>query len=101
MSANCSANFTLTDLKGTITEALTVEYSRSPGRNLRRKTMSALKIQLHTMLLSTSYNSYKTVVLNLGSCMTDVAGKTLAYLRCFAQDTDRLSKTLRGKLRRP
>lgn len=59
--------------------------------------MAALKIQLHTMLLSTGYNSYRTVVLNLYHCMTDVASKTLAYIRCFAKDGAKLCHTLKGE----
>jgi len=60
--------------------------------------MMALKIQLHTMLLSTGYNSYRTVVLNLYNCMIDVAGKTLSYIRCFAKDGAKLCSTLKGKI---
>lgn len=64
-----------------VADTLTVEYSTMPGSNFRRKTLAALKLQLHTMLLDTSYNTLATVWENLHECMLDVARKMLQYLR--------------------
>lgn len=42
---------------------------------------SALKLQMHAMLLSTSYNSVETVLSNLYHCFTEVAQKSYHYVR--------------------
>jgi len=77
-------------------DGLTVEYSRAPGQNLRRKTLTSLKLQLQTMLLSTAYNSRHTVVLNVYNCMLEVGRKTLAYVKNVTKDEAKISKSLQG-----
>lgn len=73
-----------------------MEYSRFPGQNLRRKMLTALKLQMHTMLISTAYNSQHIVVLNLHKCMTETAKKMLAYVQNVTKDETRMSKTIIG-----
>ena len=79
-------------------DGLTVEYSRAPGQNIRRKTLTSLKLQLQTMLLSTAYNSRHTVVSNVYNCMFEVARKTIAYIKNVTKDESRISKSLHGSV---
>ena len=82
---------------GTTTfDGLTVEYSRAPGQNLRRKIMTVLKLQLQTMLLSTAYNSRQTVVLNVYNCMFEVGKRTFAYVKNVAKYETKITKSLQG-----
>ncbi|KAK5122386.1 hypothetical protein LTR85_003970 [Meristemomyces frigidus] len=67
--------------KGNIADAVTVEYSNLPGQTFYRKTLNALKLQMHAMLLSTNYNSLSTVLSNLYHSFSEVAQKTHHYIR--------------------
>ncbi|OJD31087.1 telomerase reverse transcriptase [Diplodia corticola] len=62
---------------------LTVEFSKLPGQTFHRKTLNALKMQLHAMLLDTSFNLERTVLGNLYRCFADTARKCCEYLRCL------------------
>jgi len=62
-------------------DSVTVEYSRLPGQTFYRKSLNALKLQMHTMLLSTSYNGFETVLSNLYHCFMEVALKSYHYVR--------------------
>ncbi|KAL0254713.1 Telomerase reverse transcriptase [Diplodia seriata] len=62
---------------------LTVEFSKLPGQTFHRKTLNALKIQLHAMLLDTSLNLESTVLGNLYRCFADAARKCFEYLKCL------------------
>lgn len=46
-----------------------------------RHDCSALKLQMHAMLLSTNYNSISTVLSNLHHSFTEVAQKSYHYIR--------------------
>lgn len=81
---------------------MSVEYSKLPGQTFYRKTLkcvpanvrccrsctdhcysfiSALKLQIQPMLLSTSYNCPTTVLRNLYHAFTEVASKSYHYIR--------------------
>lgn len=78
---------------------MSVEYSKFPGQTFYRKTLkcvalscenretaltgssSALKLQMQAMLLSTSYNSIRTVLSNLYHAFSEVAAKSYHYIR--------------------
>lgn len=77
-----------------------MEYSNLPGQTFYRKTLkyaqrlctrigadksSTLKIQLHTMILDTSFNSIKTVLSNLYQCFVESARKCYHYTKCLAK----------------
>lgn len=64
-----------------IADAVTVEHSKLPGQTFYRKTLNALKLQMHSMVLSTEYNSLQTVLSNLYHSFSEVAQKTLHYIR--------------------
>ncbi|KXT00977.1 hypothetical protein AC578_8192 [Pseudocercospora eumusae] len=66
-----------TDIAGSIT----VEFSKLPGQTFYRKTLNALKLQMHAMLLSTSYNRIDTVLSNLYHAFNDVAQKSYHYIK--------------------
>lgn len=68
----------------TISNALTVEYSRHPGANFKRKTLNAFKIQSHLMFFDTKHNSSHTVMRNLRDALVETASKTWAYARCLS-----------------
>ncbi|KAI6887672.1 hypothetical protein KC360_g3080 [Hortaea werneckii] len=63
-----------------LADSVTVEYSRLPGQTFYRKTLNALKLQMHAMLLSTAYNSERTVLMNLYHSFVEVALKTYHYV---------------------
>ncbi|MCJ1310200.1 hypothetical protein MMC25_003861 [Agyrium rufum] len=48
-----------------ITDSLTVESSKLPGRAFHRKAMASLKIQTHAMFTDTAFNSSNTVLSTL------------------------------------
>lgn len=64
-----------------IADSMTVEYSQVPGLSFHRKTLSALKLQMNPMLLSTRYNSLQTVLSNLYHSFSEVAQKSYHYIR--------------------
>ncbi|KAF7196012.1 Telomerase reverse transcriptase [Pseudocercospora fuligena] len=68
-----------TDIAGSIT----VEFSKLPGQTFYRKTLNALKLQMHAMLLSTSYNRIDTVLSNLYHAFNDVAQKSYHYIKAL------------------
>nr|POE63424.1 isoform 2 of telomerase reverse transcriptase [Quercus suber] len=70
--------------RGNLADSMTVEYSRLPGQSFYRKTLSALKLQMHPMLLSTTYNGTPTVLRNLHHAFLEVATKSYYYLRSLA-----------------
>ncbi|KAJ4394591.1 Telomerase reverse transcriptase [Gnomoniopsis smithogilvyi] len=67
----------------TISNALTVEFSRHPGANFKRKTLNAFKIQSHLMFFDARHNSSQTVVRNLRDALVETATKSWAYARCL------------------
>jgi telomerase reverse transcriptase len=66
-----------------IYNSLTVEYTRSPGRNFQRKVLNAFKIQSHLMYFDTSHNTAPTMLANLFAAFLETATKTWAYVRCL------------------
>ncbi|EMC91354.1 hypothetical protein BAUCODRAFT_80286 [Baudoinia panamericana UAMH 10762] len=67
--------------KGNLAGSVTVEFSRLPGQSFYRKMLTALKLQMHAMLLSTSYNATRTVLRNLHHAFFEVALKCHHYLQ--------------------
>ncbi|KAJ4421225.1 Telomerase reverse transcriptase [Gnomoniopsis sp. IMI 355080] len=67
----------------TISNALTVEFTRRPGANFKRKTLNAFKIQSHSMFFDARHNSSQTVMRNLRDALVETATKTWAYARCL------------------
>lgn len=55
--------------------------SINTGYILTDRMSSALKLQMHAMLLSTSYNSTETVLSNLYHTFTEVAQKSYHYVK--------------------
>lgn len=72
--------------KSNIADSVTVEYSKLPGQAFYRKTLNALKLQMHAMLLSTKYNSLQTVFSNLYHTFSEVAQKSYHYIRSLPAD---------------
>ncbi|KAL2018698.1 hypothetical protein VTK56DRAFT_472 [Thermocarpiscus australiensis] len=67
-----------------IFNSLTVEYSRRPGRNFKRKAINAIKMQSHLIFFDTSHNSRRAVLANIYSAFVETAAKMWAYARCMA-----------------
>ncbi|TKA71880.1 hypothetical protein B0A55_06334 [Friedmanniomyces simplex] len=65
----------------TIADSVTVDFSKLPGQNFYRKTLAALKLQMHAMLSSTKYNSVQTVFANLYHSFSEIAQKSYHYMR--------------------
>lgn len=66
---------------GPISDTLTVEFSKQPGRSFRRKALNALKLQMHSMFLDSSFNAITTVLSNLYHSYTETAQKCFAYIK--------------------
>nr|OQO19315.1 hypothetical protein B0A51_11621 [Rachicladosporium sp. CCFEE 5018] len=69
--------------KARLDHSVTVEYSKIPGQAFYRKSLSTLKLQMRTMLLSTSFNSIDTALVNLYHCFSEAAQKMLYYIRAL------------------
>ncbi|KAK3075702.1 Telomerase reverse transcriptase [Teratosphaeriaceae sp. CCFEE 6253] len=67
--------------KSNIADSVTVEMTKLPGQTFYRKTLNALKLHMHAMLLSTTYNGLPTVLANLYYSFSDVAQKSYYYIR--------------------
>ncbi|KAK0836388.1 Telomerase reverse transcriptase, partial [Friedmanniomyces endolithicus] len=66
--------------KTNIADSVTVDFSRLPGQTFYRKTLNAVKLQMHAMLLSTKYNSVQTVWANLYHSFSEIALKSYHYI---------------------
>lgn len=66
-----------------ISDSLTVEYSKIPGKTFHRKVLSTFKIQSHLMYLDTTHNSLHTVLSNIHNAFLETALKTYTYIRCL------------------
>ncbi|KAI1000221.1 hypothetical protein K3495_g7977 [Podosphaera aphanis] len=66
-----------------ISDSLTVEYSKTPGKIFLKKILNAFKLQTHAMYLDQAYNSRSTVLQNLHSALVETAMKTIAYVSCL------------------
>lgn len=64
-----------------ISNALTVETSRLPGRVFTRKVLSSFRLQVQSMYLDTAHNSYHTVLSNLYSSFITSAMKMYRYMK--------------------
>ncbi|KAK7738484.1 Telomerase reverse transcriptase [Cytospora paraplurivora] len=65
----------------TISKSLTVEFSRHPGQNFRRKVIYSFKIQSHAMFFDTRHNKIATVLRNLQGAFVETATRVWAYER--------------------
>ncbi|KAL9066059.1 MAG: hypothetical protein Q9157_007267 [Trypethelium eluteriae] len=66
---------------GPISDTLTVEFSKHPGHAFQRKTLNALRIQMHAMFLDTTYNALSTVLTSLYQMYRETAQKCFAYIK--------------------
>ncbi|KAI9664915.1 MAG: hypothetical protein M1821_006363 [Bathelium mastoideum] len=81
---------------GPISDTLTVDFARMPGRTFHRKALHALKIQMHEMYLDSSFNSLSTVLSNLYHNYAETAQKCFAYIKSLpAQKRPSLSVLIR------
>ncbi|KAG5956075.1 hypothetical protein E4U58_006763 [Claviceps cyperi] len=72
-------------LSTAISNALTIECTRTPGQNFQRKILNAFKIQSHLMFFDTAHNSESTVLESLRYAFHETARKMVAYVRCLAK----------------
>ncbi|KAL3418000.1 telomerase reverse transcriptase [Phlyctema vagabunda] len=66
---------------GAMADALTVEFSKLPGRSFTRKVLAAFKMQTHAMFLDTAHNTRTTVLRNLHAACIDTATRMWTYGR--------------------
>ncbi|CAG8429897.1 unnamed protein product [Penicillium salamii] len=64
-----------------LSDTLTVEATRLPGRALTRKVLAAFRLQLHSMYLDDSHNSRAVVLENLYSSFMTAAMKMYRYMK--------------------
>ena len=67
----------------TLSNALTVESARNPGRALHRKMLAGFKLHMHPMYLDTMHNSRAAVLGNLYTNFVTSAMKTYRYLKAL------------------
>lgn len=67
----------------TLSNALTVESARNPGRALHRKMLAGFKLHMHPMYLDTVHNSQIAVLGNLYANFVTSAMKTYRYLKAL------------------
>lgn len=67
----------------TVSNSLTVEFSRHPGQNFTRKVINSFKIQSNVMFFDTQHNMLTTVLRNLQGAFIETATKAWAYARCL------------------
>ncbi|KAL1879940.1 hypothetical protein VTK73DRAFT_6636 [Phialemonium thermophilum] len=67
-------------------DSLTVEFSRRPGQNFKRKILNAFKIQSHVMFYDTAHNTQKTTLGNMYHAFVETATKAWAYIRCLPKE---------------
>ncbi|OJD24892.1 hypothetical protein ACJ73_03741 [Blastomyces percursus] len=67
----------------TISDALTVEATNSPGLSFYRKALKSFKLQVHAMFLDTKHNSPLVVLANLYQSFFESAMKLYEYTRCL------------------
>ncbi|KAF2863637.1 hypothetical protein K470DRAFT_210248 [Piedraia hortae CBS 480.64] len=60
-----------------------IAYSKAPGHSFRRKTLNALKLQMHAMLLTTEYNKVQTVLYNVHRAFSITAQKSRSLIRAL------------------
>ncbi|KAI9924072.1 hypothetical protein MW887_007311 [Aspergillus wentii] len=64
-----------------LSNALTVELTRAPGRSLHRKLLAAFKLQMHPMYLDTKHNTSTGVLSNLYANLVTSAMKMYRYMK--------------------
>lgn len=64
-----------------ISDSLTVESARAPGRVFRKKVLTLFKIQVHPMYLDTGHNSAQVVLSSLYASFVNSAMRMYRYLR--------------------
>lgn len=68
----------------TLSNALTVEFSRRPGEAFLRKTLAAFRRQSHAMFYDVRlHGSARPVLRGLADALVETAAKAWAYARCF------------------
>jgi telomerase reverse transcriptase len=65
----------------TLSDALTVESTRLPGRTFQRKMLSSFRLQLHPMYIDDEHNSRAVVLANLYSSFVTSAMKMYRYMK--------------------
>lgn len=65
----------------TLSNSLTVETSRLPGRAFNRKVLSSFRLQMHQMYLDAAHNSRSTVLVNLYTSLVTSAMKMYRYMK--------------------
>ncbi|KAJ5782388.1 Telomere reverse transcriptase [Penicillium paradoxum] len=65
----------------TLSDTLTVDATRLPGRTLQRKVLSAFRLQLHPMYIDDGHNSRAVVLSNLYSSFITSAMKMYHYMK--------------------
>ncbi|KAL8822756.1 MAG: hypothetical protein Q9191_006514 [Dirinaria sp. TL-2023a] len=66
-----------------LSDSLTVEESKMPGKTFYRKTLNAFKIQTHRMFLDTTFNSRQTVLATVYKNFYETAMKFYRYQKCM------------------
>lgn len=67
----------------TLSNSLTVESSKTPGRSLHQKTLESFKMVMHPMYLDTKHNSLTVVLSNLYANFITTAMKMYRYMRAL------------------
>lgn len=85
-----------------LSNTLTVETSRFPGRVFHRKVLGSLRLQVHSMYLDGTHNSRAVVLNNLYTCLISTAMKMYRYMKALRGDAqpgpDMIIRTIRDMI---
>ncbi|KAG2412542.1 hypothetical protein HFD88_010099 [Aspergillus terreus] len=87
----------------TLSDSLTVEVSRAPGRCFHRKVLTSFTLLMHPMYLDTTHNSLAVVLSNLYANFLTTAMRMYCYMRSLQGRThptpDIIVRTIRDLIR--
>ena len=69
----------------TLSNTLTVEATRCPGRTFHRKVLASFRLQLHSMYIDDGHNSRAVVLANLYSSFMTSAMKMYRYMKSLGR----------------
>ena len=66
-----------------VSDTLTVEFSRNPGKTFHRKTLAFFRLQTYAMFLDTSHNTPRVVLSSIYSSFVETAIKMYRYSKAL------------------
>ena len=80
-----------------LSDTLTVDASKAPGKTFHRKILSAFRIQMHKLLLDTGFNSLRTVLSTIYQNLLETAMKCYRYAKSMPTSKQPSSDLVTGE----